>query len=95
MMARVANIRPTSRIHVLSLVVAVAIMLSCSVYPPLIAAADGNADPALAGALFAAMSVAFVNGVGFVPRLLIWRWLFSGWTCLAALALAGWIRFLQ
>ncbi len=95
MMARVANIPPTSRIHVLSLVVAVAIMLSCSVYPPLIAAADGNADHALASALFAAMSVAFVKGVGFVPRLFIWRWLFSGWTCLAALALAGWIKFLQ
>ncbi|MDY7559630.1 cyd operon YbgE family protein [Pseudomonas sp. 10B1] len=93
-MTHVANVPPTSRIHVLSLIIAVAIMLACTLYPPLIAAADGKADHALATALFAAMSVAFVNGVGFVPRAPVWRWLFSGWTCLAALALAGWIKFL-
>jgi predicted membrane protein len=95
MMGRVANVPPTSRIHLLSLVVAVAIMLACTLYPPLIAAPDGKADHALATALFAAMSVAFVNGVGFVPRMPVWRRLFSGWTCLAALALASWIKFLH
>lgn len=95
MMARLANVPPTSRIHLLSLVVAVAIMLACTLYPPLIAAPDGKADHALATALFAAMSVAFVNGVGFVPRMPVWRRLFSGWTCLAALALASWIKFLH
>ena len=42
-----------------------------------------------------AMSVAFVRGVGFVPRMLVWRWLFSGWTCFAALAVAGWVKFLH
>ncbi|XVN20826.1 hypothetical protein QZH46_02900 [Pseudomonas corrugata] len=25
----------------------------------------------------------------------MWRWLFSGWTCLATLAVAGWVRFLH
>jgi hypothetical protein len=33
--------------------------------------------------------------VGFVPRARVWRWLFSGWTCFAALALAGWLKFLH
>jgi len=95
MMPCSANAALPSRLHGVSLVIAVSIMLSCSLYPPLIAAADGKADHALATALFAAMSIAFVKGVGFVPRLFIWRWLFSGWTCLAALALAGWIKFLH
>ncbi|WPX26358.1 MULTISPECIES: cyd operon YbgE family protein [unclassified Pseudomonas] len=95
MMPRVTNAPPPSQIHVLSLVVAVAIMLGCTLYPPFIATSDGRADHALATALFAAMSVAFVNGVGFVPRLTVWRLLFSGWTCLAALGLAGWIKFLH
>ena len=44
---------------------------------------------------FAAMSVAFVKGVGFVPRMLVWRWLLSGWTCFVLLAVAGWVKFLQ
>ncbi len=95
MMPRVANAPPSSQINLLSLLIAVAIMLACTLYPPMMAAPDGNADHALATALFAAMSVAFVRGVGFIPRRLVWRWLFSGWTCFAALALAGWVKFLH
>lgn len=95
MMPRVANAPPSSHINLLSLLIAVAIMLACTLYPPMMAAPDGKADHVLATALFAAMSVAFVRGVGFVPRMLVWRWLFSGWTCLAALALAGWVKFLH
>ena len=44
---------------------------------------------ALAMALFWAMSAGFVRGVGFVPRLWVWRALFSGWSCAAALLLAA------
>lgn len=95
MMPRVANAPPSSHINLLSLLIALAIMLACTLYPPMMAAPDGKADHVLATALFAAMSVAFVRGVGFVPRMLVWRWLFSGWTCLGALALAGWVKFLH
>ncbi|WP_339547452.1 cyd operon YbgE family protein [Pseudomonas sp. RA_35y_Pfl2_P32] len=95
MMPRVTGTSPSSQINVLSLLIAVAIMLACTLYPPMMAAPDGKADHVLATALFAAMSVAFVRGVGFVPRMLVWRWLFSGWTCFAALALAGWVKFLH
>ncbi len=95
MMPRVDDTPPSSHINLLSLLIAVAIMLACTLYPPMMAAPDGKADHVLATALFAAMSVAFVRGVGFVPRMLVWRWLFSGWTCLAALALAGWVTFLH
>ncbi|WP_150638593.1 cyd operon YbgE family protein [Pseudomonas fluorescens] len=95
MTPRVANPQPISHIHVLSLVIAIAIMLACTLYPPMMAAPDGKPDHVLATALFAAMSVAFVRGVGFVPRMLVWRWLFSGWTCFATLAVAGWVKFLH
>jgi predicted membrane protein len=95
MMPRVADAPAASRLHALSLLIAVAIMLACTLYPPLMAAPDGKADHGLAMALFTAMSVAFVRGVGFVPRARVWRWLFSGWTCFVALALAGWLKFLH
>ena len=94
-MSRVADDAPaSSRLHPLSLLIGIAIMLVCTLYPPLMASPDGKADHGLATALFVAMSVAFVRGVGFVPRARIWRWLFSGWTCCAALVLAGVLKFL-
>ena len=81
------------RVRLPSLVVALAIMVGGTLYPPLMMDAAGHADHALAMALFWAMSAGFVRGVGFVPRLLAWRWLFSGWSCAAALLLAGMLKF--
>ncbi len=95
MIARAPSLRTPSRIHVPSLTVAVAIMLACTLYPPMMTDAGGKADHGLATALFVAMSSGFVRGVGFIPRTPAWRWLFSGWTCLAALALAGGLKFLH
>lgn len=95
MMSRVADAPASSRLHPLSLLIAIAIMLVCTLYPPLMASPDGKADHGLATALFVAMSVAFVRGVGFVPRARVWRWLFSGWTCSVALALACWVKFIN
>ena len=63
-------------------------MVAGTLYPPLMADAAGKADHNLAMALFWAMSAGFVRGVGFVPQRLVWRVLFSGWSCTAALALA-------
>jgi predicted membrane protein len=71
-----------------SLLVALAIMLGGTLYPPLMADAAGKADHGLATLLFLAMSAGFIRGVGFVPRHWVLRWLFSGWTCAVALLLA-------
>jgi predicted membrane protein len=79
---------PPSRVHLPSLAVALIIMVGGTVYPPLMADGAGRADHALAMALFWAMSAGFTRGVGFVPRWWVWRWLFSGWSCAAALSLA-------
>lgn len=77
------------RIQWPSLAVALVIMVAGTLYPPLMADAAGKADHNLAMALFWAMSAGFVRGVGFVPRLWVWRALFSGWSCAAALLLAA------
>ena len=74
--------------HLPSLAAALLIMAAGTLYPPLMADAAGKADHGLAMALFWAMSAGFVRGVGFVPQRLVWRVLFSGWSCTAALALA-------
>ena len=79
---------PRPGLHWPSLLVAVLIMVVGTLYPPLMADSAGKADHSLAMALFWAMSAGFVRGVGFLPRLVLWRWIFSGWAALAALALA-------
>lgn len=70
------------------LLIALAIMFGITLYPPLLANANGKADHGLASLLFLAMSSGFVRGVGFVPHAHIWRSLFSVAACYAALALA-------
>ncbi|MEO8599895.1 MAG: cyd operon YbgE family protein [bacterium] len=87
--------RTHSRMHLPSLAVALLIMLAGTLYPLLMTNAAGHADHALALALFWAMSAGFVRGVGFVPRIAVWRWLFSGWACAAALGLAAFLKFLH
>lgn len=82
-----------SRMHPQSLAIAVLIMLAGTVYPPLMTNAAGQADHWLSMAVFWAMSAGFVRGVGFVPHALAWRYLFSGWACAAALALAVFLKF--
>lgn len=94
MMLRVPSTSTPSRIHVPSLAVAVAIMLACTLYPPMMTDPSGKADHGLATALFMAMSAGFVRGVGFIPRTPVWRWLFSGCSCLGALTVAGGLKFL-
>lgn len=79
--------------HLPALLAALTIMVVGSVYPLLFAGADGKADHGLATALFWAMSAGMVRGVGFVPRHRAWRWMFSGWACAFALALAAWLRW--
>jgi predicted membrane protein len=85
--AAIATTTP-ARMHLPSLAVGLLVMVAGTLYPPLMADAAGKADHNLAMALFWAMSAGFVRGVGFVPQRLVWRVLFSGWSCTAALALA-------
>ena len=78
--------------RLLSLAVALVIMVGGSIYPFMFAGQGGGVDHGFASAIFWAMSAGLVNGVGFKPRFVVWRWLFSGWACLGALLLAAWMR---
>ncbi|WP_296448560.1 cyd operon YbgE family protein [Rhodoferax sp. UBA5149] len=80
-------------VHLPSLIAALIIMLGGTIYPLVFARADGTPDHGLAMALFWAMSAGLVRGVGFVPHALVWRFIFSGWSCLAGLLTAAWLRF--
>jgi predicted membrane protein len=81
------------RIHPPSLTVGLVIMVAGTVYPLFMANAAGRADHGLALLLFWAMGAGFIRGVGFVPRAVVWRWLFSGWACALALGLAAATRW--
>lgn len=81
-----------ANIHWPSLLISLGIMLVGTVYPLVFTRSDGSANHSLAFALFWAMSAGLVRGVGFIPRALIWKLLFSGGSCAAGLALATWTR---
>lgn len=83
------------RMHLSSLLVGLVIMVAATLCPPMMANAAGQADHALAVLMFWAMSAGFVRQVGFLPHAVAWRWLFSGWACLVALALAGGLKLMQ
>ena len=85
----------TTAMHFPSLLVALAIMMVGTVYPLLMANSAGQADHGLATALFIAMSAGFVRGVGFVPRVWLFRVLFSRWACAVALCAAAWLKWLH
>lgn len=82
-------------IHLPSLLIGLVIMVGGTIYPLVMANAAGRADHALAALLFWAMSAGFVRGVGFVPHAVVWRWLFSGWACSAALAMSIAVKLMQ
>lgn len=81
--------QPGGSIQLLPLLAAIAIMLGITIWPGALATPGGGADHWAAMALFWAMSAGFVTGVGFKPRLFAWRWLFSGFACLAGILLAA------
>ncbi len=93
MSAAADTARSTAPVQFPSLVVGLVIMLGGTAYPLVMANSTGKADHALASLLFWAMSAGFVRGIGFIPHRRTWRWLLSGWACLAALALAAAVGF--
>lgn len=75
------------RTRALPLLCAITIMLLVTIWPGALADRDGEADHLAAFMLFLAMSAGFVSGVGFQPRFVLWRWLFSPAACFLGIAL--------
>lgn len=77
----------------LPLLSAIAIMIVLSIYPAILAGPDGKANHSAAYALFWAMSAGFVRGVGFIPRHVVWRYMFSGSACAVGLLVAIFLQY--
>lgn len=78
-----------TRIRLLPLLLAIAVMLGITAWPGALAGPSGAADHLAAMALFWAMSAGFVAGVGFRPRKLLIRLLLSPLACWLGVILAG------
>lgn len=88
------SVEPTQTpVHWPCLLVGVGLMLVGSVYPIVFANAAGHADHGIATLLFWAMSAGLVRGIGFIPRHVVWRVLFSSWACAIGLLGAAVLRF--
>ena len=72
----------------LPLIIAIALTLLLTIYPPILTTPAGKADHAAATLALWSMSAGFIRGVGFVPRQRVLRVLFSTGACLICLALA-------
>lgn len=78
------------RFNWLALTLAFVIMVGATFYPPLLISSNGRADHVLALCVIWAMSAGFVRGVGFIPRRIALRWLFSG-SAIGVALLAGFL----
>ena len=78
-----------------SLFVGLFIMVGGTVYPLAMTDTTGQADHGVAVLLLWSMAAGFVRGVGFVPRMLAVRMVFSGWACCVALMAAILLKVLQ
>lgn len=58
------------------------VMVVISAWPHFLGATPATVNHNAAMVLMMGMSCGFVYGIGFTPRLVLWRWLFSGWSAL-------------
>ena len=76
-------------VSLLPLIIAIALTVLLTVYPPILTTPAGKADHAAATLALWSMSAGFIRGVGFVPRNRLLRVLFSTAACLLCLALSA------
>ncbi|WP_331346536.1 cyd operon YbgE family protein [Cellvibrio sp. UBA7661] len=56
------------------------VMVLITAWPHFLGSTPDTMDHNAAMVLMFGMSCGFVYGIGFTPKLRIWRWLFSGWS---------------
>ena len=76
-------------VSLLPLIIAIALTLLLTIYPPILTTPAGKADHAAATLALWSMSAGFIRGVGFVPRNHLLRIVFSTAACLVCLALSA------
>ena len=68
--------------RLVSLLLAIALSVLILVYPRAVATSVSDVNHSLLNLLMWGISIGFIHGVGFVPRMAIWRTVFSpfiGW----------------
>ena len=83
---RAAETAFTPGVSLLPLIIAIALTLLLTIYPPILTTPAGKADHAAATLALWSMSAGFIRGVGFVPRNRLLRIVFSTAACLVCLA---------
>ncbi len=86
---RAAETAFTPGVSLLPLIIAIALTLLLTIYPPILTTPAGKADHAAATLALWSMSAGYIRGVGFVPRNRLLRVLFSTAACLVCLALSA------
>lgn len=72
----------------IALSIAILITLTIVIYPHWLSGATGQPDHFAAFLLFWAMSAGYVRGVGYIPKRLLFRYLFGMIACISALTFA-------
>jgi predicted membrane protein len=62
-------------------------MLVITAWPHVFGSTPDTMNHTAAMVLMLGMSCGFVYGIGFTPKLLIWRWVFSGWSAIGLMLL--------
>jgi len=58
------------------------VMVLITAWPHFLGSTPDTMDHNAAMVLMMGMSCGFVYGIGFTPKLRLWRWLFSGWSAI-------------
>lgn len=69
-----------------------AVMVLISAWPHFLGSTPETMNHNAAMVLMLGMSCGFVYGIGFTPKLRIWRWLFSAWSALGLMLLGVLMR---
>jgi predicted membrane protein len=73
--------------RVLVFCLSLVVMVLITAWPRFLGSTPDTMDHNAAMVLMLGMSCGFVYGIGFTPKLRLWRWLFSGWSAIGLMLL--------
>lgn len=67
------------------------VMVLITAWPHFLGSTPETMNHNAAMVLMFGMSCGFVYGIGFTPKLRLWRWLFSGWSAVGLMLVGVWM----
>ncbi|WP_168172382.1 cyd operon YbgE family protein [Cellvibrio sp. PSBB023] len=83
---------PLGRARFFILCLSLLVMVLITAWPHFLGSTPETMNHNAAMVLMLGMSCGFVYGIGFTPKLRIWRWLFSAWSALGLMLLGVLMR---